>query len=138
MWLARHQQRDGSWSPRRFAGACGKAKAFGEGRCDGAALDDDHDIGVTSLALLALLGGGYGVHAQDEYDGVAVGEAVRRAVRHLVGRQRARGDIVRPGGEKYVYDHAIATAALAEAARTCDGAAVFPADDVKALKGAVE
>jgi hypothetical protein len=105
-WLAAHQARDGSWDADGFSDRCG---AVGAGTCDGAG-EPLHDVGVTGLALLAFLGDGHttreGLHSA----------SVTRGVRWIVGEQNPdTGLIGHDVGHAYVYDHAIATLALAEA-----------------------
>jgi len=100
-WLARHQDPDGHWSAAGFVGVCGDPLCAGPGK-------PIHDVGVTGLALLAFLGAGHhhgdGPHA----------EVVRRGLRWLASRQAADGCVGERRG-KYLYSHAIATAALCQA-----------------------
>lgn len=99
-WLVRHQDGTGAWSSG-FDARCRK------GHCTGVARDE-YDPGVTALAVLAFLTHGdtpeRGKHA----------EAVRRALLWLKGQQAADGSIGMHG-EKGMYNHALATLALAEA-----------------------
>lgn len=93
-WLVAHQRADGGWSARA-----------NEPRAPG-------DIGVTALALLALLGS-----PVDSDHGVA-GAAAAGAVRHLRAAQDSRGAI--QGGDTVprdyrAFNHAFATLALVEA-----------------------
>ncbi len=82
--------------------------------------------GVTSLALLAFLGAG-------ETEKSDHGRAVRDAVKYLVAQQDPEG-CVGPRDQKYIYGHAIATWALAEAV----AAGGSGADAKKAAQKAVE
>ena len=50
-WLARHQNRDGSWGAKAFQHQCRVSKCIGTG-------DDQFDNGLTGLALLAFTGAG--------------------------------------------------------------------------------
>ncbi len=97
-WLALHQKADGSWE----------------------ASDRDYDVGVTSLSLLAFLGAGYSHLSRDEIPvpgdvrNIKVGEVVKKGLQWLIAQQDAEGCI---GARtlKYMYNHAIAAQALAEA-----------------------
>lgn len=68
------------------------------------------DVGVTGLAVLALLGDGHVWTAGDD----ALGQAAGRAVRYLLASQQASG-LIGPESGHYMYNHGIATAALCEA-----------------------
>lgn len=100
-WLARHQSADGHWAAADFAKACGDTPCNGAGK-------SLHDTGVTALAVLAFLGAG---HAPG--DGPH-GAEILAALRWLVAQQAADGCLA-PRKGKYMYSHAIATAALCEA-----------------------
>jgi hypothetical protein len=113
-WLARHQKADGHWSAEEFGERCA-----GE-TCPGAGTRD-YDVGLTGLALLAFLGAGYGLPADDHVPDPPdpsrkpdYRELVRAGVRWLLGQEDREG-CVGERGMKYMYNHAIATAALAEA-----------------------
>ncbi|MCR9243414.1 MAG: hypothetical protein NXI31_00175 [bacterium] len=99
-WLLDHQHERGYWDCDSFMANDPEGR-----RTDGAG-NATQDIGVTGLALLALLAQADAVHA----------DAVRRAADWLV-RQQAVGS-GRLGGKThdFVYGHAIATMAIAEAA----------------------
>jgi hypothetical protein len=69
-----------------------------------------HDVGVTGLALLALLGDGNSLRAGPQR------ESVRRAVAWLREQQDpATGLIGTTNHHSFIYDHAIATLAMVEA-----------------------
>ena len=103
-WLVRAQSTDGRWD------------------CDGFRLTHDlevldagygkapYDVGVTGLALLALLGAG----ATPEGSG-PVSEALRDGVGWLLEGQLADGALLARTSYESAYGHAIATFALAEA-----------------------
>jgi len=103
-WLARHQQEDGSWDCGGFVARCRS-----DVPCDGPGtdlgVDVTNDVGVSALALLAFLGDGHtsrqGAHR----------EVVARGLTWLVGQQGREGSL-----GPTTYNHAVATAALAEAA----------------------
>ena len=117
-WLVRHQSPDGSWKSRDFTRQCKTicgnrdAARYGDGRGL-----PEHDVGVTGLALLALAG--YGHTHRDGFHPEFV-QCARKAVNYLKKTQVRSGD---PGvngrfgeatGEQWIYDHAIATLAMAE------------------------
>ncbi|MEO0650506.1 MAG: prenyltransferase/squalene oxidase repeat-containing protein [Planctomycetota bacterium] len=104
-WLAEHQSEDGRWSAAAFPLECdlGGPPAHGAG-------SPAHDVGVTGLALLAFLGFGDTAH-QGQYKDV-----IRRGLAWLRTQQdRDTGQIGARSSKEWIYDHAIATLALAEA-----------------------
>ncbi|HEX5053059.1 MAG TPA: hypothetical protein VFZ65_14895 [Planctomycetota bacterium] len=102
-WLARHQDGDGRWDCDGFM----KHDVDGE-PCDGPG-NAVHDVGVTGLALLAMLGDGNSLR-QGRYR-----DQVRRATLWLRDQQQENGRIGGAAASDFVYDHAIATYALCEA-----------------------
>ncbi|MEM8711985.1 MAG: hypothetical protein AAGG01_13630 [Planctomycetota bacterium] len=105
-WLADHQDEDGRWDADDFM----KHDPL-QDPTTGAG-DPNHDVGLTALALLAFLGDGQSM-TQGTYQ-----DTVRRGTRFLVSQQdRDTGFIGQAVGQSYVYDHAIATLALAELVR---------------------
>ncbi len=102
-WLARHQDDDGHWSSHGFAEHCSGARCTGEGEIV-------HDVGVTGLALLALLGCG-NTESTGEYR-----EQVKRGFHYLTRMQdKETGCFGEPGSHQtFLYDHAIATLAMTE------------------------
>lgn len=109
-WLARHQEEDGSWSPEGYA-HCGKCTGTG---------DASYANGVTGLALLAFLAGGYVPQDAAVYIDPVTGKessfgvAVERGLAWLLSRQAPDGNL---GGHssKQMYNHAVCTEVLAEA-----------------------
>ncbi len=118
-WLARHQERDGSWAPKQFSASCA-----GEVLCADPGYED-YQIGVTALATLALLG--YGAApartrvVKDEVLGSTpdLAESVSRALRWLRQVQASDGAIAQAANAKQMYGHAIATGALVEGYALC-------------------
>lgn len=113
-WLARHQNPDGSWSADRFPDRCAGTKCEGTG-------EKDYDLGVSALSILAFLGAGYTQDSREEFSDplqkgrvLKVGECLRSGLKWLISQQDHEG-CIGERGMKYVYDHAIATLALAEA-----------------------
>jgi hypothetical protein len=103
-WLVRHQAVDGRWDADAFM----ERELAGE-RSDGPGLAV-HDVGVTGLALLALLGDGNSLRSGPQR------ESVRRAVAWLREQQDpATGLIGTTSHHSFIYDHAIATLAMVEA-----------------------
>jgi hypothetical protein len=113
-WLARHQYPDGSWSAAGFGACCRGASCPGTG-------DQEFDVGVTSLALLAFAGAGYTHLSRDEFSDPAdpgrilkFGDVLKKGLQWLIARQDAEG-CVGARGSKFMYNHAIAALALSEA-----------------------
>jgi len=103
-WLARHQEENGSWTASKSK--CGKCVTPGEA---------DFDTGVTALSLLAFLGAGYTHLSRDVHDGVCFGDVVKKAIQWLISQQDPEGCIGPRNVSQYMYNHAIAAMALAEA-----------------------
>jgi len=131
-WLARHQEANGSWSTTQFHKNCGRY-GFTED-CAGSELtgNDQYDVGVTGLALLAFLGGGYGPNSREPVESaqtadaretkevlggekvLTYGEVVKRACKFLVAAQDSSGRIG-PEVDRYIYNHLLGSLALTEA-----------------------
>jgi len=113
-WLARHQAEDGSWSADAFDARCQGGSA-----CEGKGYPE-HQVGLTGLALLAFLGAGYDDRSSATWTDpvskrvVRAGTVVKRGLKWLRDAQDDAGSFVR-GGNKWGYNHAIATLAMAEA-----------------------
>lgn len=101
-WLAAHQSGDGRWDSDGFDANCPDGD-----RCDGHAIENQSDSGLTGLALLAFLGAGHTHTKASEYQ-----ETVRRGLSWLLRIQRPDGDL-QLGGR--IYSHSMATLALTEA-----------------------
>jgi len=113
-WLARHQNPDGSWGAASYSNQCVGAKCAGNGEAE-------YDAGVTGLALLAFLGAGYSHLSKDEFPDpvtpariLKFSEVVKNGLKWILVKQDAEG-CIGPRGTKHMYNHAIATTALAEA-----------------------
>ena len=105
-WLAAHQSPDGSWDCDGFDAQCGE---LGSSVCDGPGRAG-HDVGVTSLALLAFLGEG-GMPNEGRY-----GDTLAKGIRWL--RDQADPDTGLIGDtstHEFLYNHALGTLALCEA-----------------------
>jgi hypothetical protein len=114
IWLARHQNPDGSWSPKHFSACC-----TGRRCCTGAG-EQEFTVGLTGLSLLAFLGSGYSQLSRDVYystetprSPVRFGRVAKRALQWLLAHQSPDGSM---GADtpKGMYNHAIATLALSE------------------------
>ncbi len=117
-WLRRHQSADGGWKCRDFTEMCKKtcanenAERYGEGR--GYA---EHDVGVTALALLAFTGFGH-THRAGTYPEYV--ECVKKSMEYLKtipvksADPNTNGRYGSDKHEQWIYDHSIATMAMAE------------------------
>ncbi|MEM7305721.1 MAG: hypothetical protein AAF682_03575 [Planctomycetota bacterium] len=95
-WLSAHQSPDGAWRDEQFA-------------------DTLHEVGLTGLALLAFLADGH-TPTRGEHR-----ETVARGLAWLVGRQHPERGFEGPKRlYNFIYDHTIATVAVAEASAVCD------------------
>lgn len=104
-WLALHQAPDGNWDRFNFDRQCPS-----DDRCSHPAIARENDslqAGITGLALLAILGGGY-----TDLDG-PYKDNVRRGAAALRKLQRADGGFSPTDGQAG-YNNAVATFALAE------------------------
>ncbi|RPH51247.1 MAG: hypothetical protein EHM91_01320 [Planctomycetota bacterium] len=98
-WLRRHQHAEGMWSARSFGQLC-----EGDGCTGGGA--DEHDVGTTALAVLAILESG-SARARFEV-------SARRGLDWLADQQGLDG-CFGPSSGKFMYGHSIATLAFARA-----------------------
>jgi len=105
-WLHIHQDEDGRWDCDDFM----KHDPV-EDRCDGPG-NALYDVGVSGLALLAFLGANYTDRgpADQPYT-----ETVRRGLRYLVRMQDEEGCFGARTSKHFIYNHGIATLAMAEA-----------------------
>jgi hypothetical protein len=114
LWLARHQDPDGSWSPGAFSCNCVGAPCSGPGA-------GNFTAGLTGLSVLAFLGAGYSHLSGDLYISaerpghvLPFGRVVKKAVAWLQDHQAADGSMG-VDGPKGMYNHAIAALAISEA-----------------------
>jgi hypothetical protein len=105
-WLAAHQKADGSWSFDHTTKEC-------KDSCTGAGSLKECDMGATSIALLAFLGGGH-THEVGSYQ-----QTVRKAINYLLEHMKAapeggdmRGKVISNEG---MYVQGIAGIAICEA-----------------------
>ncbi|MCG8585063.1 MAG: terpene cyclase/mutase family protein [Pirellulales bacterium] len=105
-WLAKQQQNDGHWSAAR-SGAGREQKIAGHDRSGAGA---KADTGITSLAILAMLGAGH------THKGGPYAENVKAGLEYLIAQQGADGNLYgNAGAFARMYCHAMATFALSEA-----------------------
>ncbi|NOT31637.1 MAG: terpene cyclase/mutase family protein [Planctomycetes bacterium] len=104
VWLAQHQSPDGRWSATGFAEQCRKNECSGRG-------NDLHDTGLTALALLCFLGAG------ETHQTSVFKDTIKRGLVHLLSLQEESEDgcFGERIGQHWVYNHACAALALAEA-----------------------
>lgn len=116
-WLVRHQDDDGKWDVDAFM------KHDNEGEpCDGAG-NAVHDVGMTGLAMLAMLGDGSTLRSGPHKD------ALKRAAQWMRSQQGEDGMFGKPAAHDFIYDHAIATYAMCEA---------YGLSEVKSLKSCAQ
>jgi hypothetical protein len=106
-WLADHQDADGRWDADDYMKHDPRDDV-----CKGAggAL---FDVGGTGLAVLAFLGAGYtdrGSIRENKY-----AKTVRLGLRYLMAQQHDDGVFGTRASQHWIYNHAIATAAMCEA-----------------------
>jgi hypothetical protein len=122
-WLADHQNPNGHWSASNFHADSirtqrGAAFTYNVDFRDEMARmlgSADHDkgqeqfnVGLTGLAMLAFLGDG-NTHKEGKY-----ARNVQRALRYILGTQDAEGCFGARDDEEFVYNHAICAMAMAE------------------------
>jgi hypothetical protein len=98
-WLKRHQHPEGMWSARSFGQLCEGDACAGGGA-------DEHDIGATGLAVLAILESG---PSRARFE-----DSARKGLAWLGEQQGLDGCFGQSSG-KFMYGHAIATLAFARA-----------------------
>jgi hypothetical protein len=112
-WLVRVQAADGRFPARwEAAGAASEGRPAADEATQ--APPSEEDVTVTALATLALLGDGSTLRSGPHRD------AVKRAVRWLCDQRDAEQRIGLSSRPDWILGHAIATAALCEAARLSD------------------
>ncbi len=115
-WLARHQADDGSWSHRCLGSKSPDSKCETGAACTGPG--KTYEMAHTGLALLAFQAGGHYYFNEKTYS-----DEVRAGLDWMVEHQRPDGGLVgsAPLGrfpnfhQYFMYEHGIATFALAEA-----------------------
>lgn len=98
-WLRRHQHAEGLWSARSFGQLCEGDACTGGGA-------DEHDVGTTALAVLAILESG---PHRGRFE-----VSARRGLEWLADQQGLDG-CIGPSSGKFMYGHALATLAFARA-----------------------
>jgi hypothetical protein len=108
-WLSKVQDSDGRWDSDGFMTHYLAAPTEAERAAEGSG-GTYKDLGVTALCLMAFTGAGY-----TEED-ARYGNVVSRARKFLLGQQRPEdgGFGGKPGQSNQMYEHAIATLALAD------------------------
>ncbi len=102
-WLIRHQDEDGRWDTDGFM-KHDRDKPFSNGPGK-----PTHDVGVTGLALLALLGNGSTLRSGPHRD------QLKRGIVWLRNQQSRDGLFGGRASHDFIYSHAIATLAICEA-----------------------
>ena len=119
-WLRRHQHPDGYWSADDFFNQCkdpnSPCKAHVPSYTDGRGFEG-YNVGVTALAMLAYLGYGH-THVNGEWEEFR--EVMRKAMNWMLKQQiksddpKTNGVFGKTEAEEWVYNHSIATMAMAE------------------------
>jgi hypothetical protein len=99
-WIARHQNRDGSWS-------ISHTRNCKSGFCSGPG-EHTSDTAATALALLPFLAAGQTHESKGPYQ-----KNILQGINWLVKHQKPTGDLVTGGSQ--MYSHGLATIALCEA-----------------------
>ncbi|MBI4833616.1 MAG: hypothetical protein HY811_02185 [Planctomycetes bacterium] len=113
LWLARHQNPDGSWGAVSFQNQCAN---HGSPLCQGTG-QKDFDLGLTGLALLAFTGANYSPGSMSKYDtfnGIRFGDVVRKAALFLKSIQKENGMYGDGAMLKFMYNQAICAYAMAD------------------------
>ena len=107
IWLAKHQNENGSWGAKSFRNQCSMRGCEGFGQ-------DDFDIGLTGLALLAFTGSNYSPGSTNKYQGIRFGEVVTKAALFLKNIQKENGMYGDSTMLKFMYNQGIASYAMAD------------------------
>lgn len=119
-WLKRHQSSDGRWSADHYTQQCGSDGVSGSCSSYNAPTsgfesyysntgDSEYDISLTGLALLCFLGAGSSTSSGPYC------EVVKKGVRFILDSQQADGLFGSAYNKAYMYNHSVATWAIAEA-----------------------
>ena len=100
-WLARHQNRDGSWSLDGYKAQCKDAT------CTGETNHGKHDCGATAMGLLPFLAAGQTHESRGPYQ-----RTIYNGLGWLINNQKKDGDL---RGGANMYSHGLAAIALCEA-----------------------
>ena len=108
-WLRGHQEPDGRFSASAWFKTC-DGKPVEHPLSDDARGDARYDIGVTALALCAMLSAGYTNRGQHPFK-----RTVSKGLRYLKNQQTPEGRFGAQGPRKSLYNHALASLALVKA-----------------------
>jgi hypothetical protein len=122
IWLARHQNADGSWSAFSCKEHCPSGKPCQpETGAEAAGYSDKLDVGLTGLSLLCYLGAGFGHNARQSVvdtfraKKIELGkDVVLPGLKWLVEHQQPDGSFTDPT-LRSLYNDSLATLALCEA-----------------------
>jgi len=107
-WLAAHQDTDeGRWDAKGFM-----KHDPADDRCDGSG-NEAFDVGITALALLAFLDGGFTDRGDARENPYAT--SVKQGLRYLLASQDKEGCFGSRRHVQFMYGHAIATLAMCDA-----------------------
>jgi serine/threonine-protein kinase len=130
-WLARHQAADGHWPTAAWSQFCH------DGPCTPAP-GLPVDVGVSSLAVQAFLGAGFGPETDLEIGGLSAGAAVRKGLAWLAAKQQPDGMLGIPATSyRPVLEHALALWTLSTALQAVPASAGFGDRERAALRDGV-
>lgn len=118
VWLARHQNENGSWGAGSFTSHCTPGRPCGSPSTE---TPSPFDEGLTGLALLTFLARGYTSESKEELADVtaersfSAGKVVESGVAWLVSRQREDGAFGEPVSGSTLYNDILAALAVIEA-----------------------
>lgn len=136
-WLARHQANDGAWTSHCLHSGPAR-KCDLRAPCSGPG--GDYDMALTGLALLAFQAGGHYAFNSSQYSAT-----VRKGLGWLLAHQRPDGGLLRssftggsPFYQQFMYEHGIATFALAEACAVARAEGQLPSESqIQAMRWAI-
>lgn len=101
-WIARHQNKDGSWNTEHNTALCNRVKCSGGG-------SSKANVGGTALGLLPFLAAGQTHQTKGPYQQNIIG-----GISYLISRQKPNGALA-SDSQHEMYEHGLATIALCEA-----------------------
>lgn len=126
-WLAEHQDEEGYWHPSRYDTHCEGEKC--RVHVESSRRLNDSVIGSTSLALLAFLGAGIEPGQSYPRGEHNYGNVANKALNWLLDQQMPSGAFGEPLSSAFMYNNAMAIAAVSEAYGMTGRPELLPAVD---------